>query len=140
MKWKFSSTAFNKHLSTIFKSNKNINILGQTRLKIFHFQNASFRSSPINVDRFNFKGKICKKKTRKLFFLFFSRIFMQKSQHAASHLVFKAKNKPSIAQYYSISRQMCPFTFRICHCENAAIFLAGLSHRKKVFRQIRLQN
>ena len=128
-------------MSTIFKSNKNINILGQTRLKIFHFQNASFRSS-INVDRFNFKGKICKKKNPQTFiFLFFSsRSFMQKSQHAASHLVFKAKNKPSIAQYYSISRQMCPFTFRICHCENAAIFLAGLSHRKKVFRQIRLQN
>ena len=108
-------------------------LLKSSKRKIFRF--CSFRSPSIYVDRFNFKGKICKKK---LFpFSSLKRSFMQKSPSYARRIsFFKAKNKPSEAQYHSISRQICPFTFRICHValptQNAASLLQCLKITQNV--------
>ena len=123
---------------SIFKNNKNINIFDKYFVSL---KCNSFRSSPINVDRFNFKGKICKKKTRKLFFLFFSRIFMQKSLRGArrislfkqktsraSHNIIQSQGRCVLSLFAFVIAKMLQFFSRIYHIV------------KKVFRQIRHQN
>ena len=74
-------------------------LLKSSKRKIFRF--CSFRSPSIYVDRFNFKGKICKKK---LFpFSSLKRSFMQKSPSYARRIF--SKQKTSRARHNIIQSQ-----------------------------------
>ena len=124
---------------SIFKNNKNINIFDKYFVSL---KCNSFRSSPINVDRFNFKGKICKKKTRKLLFSFsFLLEASCKSRNTPRRISF-LKQKTSRASHNIIQFQgRCVLSlFAFVIAKMLQFFLAGLLHCKKVFRQIRLQN